>query len=1171
MKYSIFLALAIAEIRTTLRLVRTWILVIAAVSLMVYLYVLELNDHETYSSMSSSAASANARFVIGVSTIGTRTLSEYLLLLFQIGIVALAFDIRSRDIRDRIVDVIDSKPITNLELLSARLSSITFLMILVTAAAIGLLVVVGSTLEYFDLPYGGSIEPVSVISFLLMDLAPNLIFWGALSLFLAVLIRIRLVVFTALIGLALANFWITPFLPTYLAEALVGTTSMVIVPSDLAPEFTNGAILLQRLAMVLLAAGLVLASAAIQSRTDGSSKFVREGIAIVCLFFSVGIQSTCIYTAIEANNDTARIAAVHEAMSKVPRADILHIEGAVSIDPGHELDVEYRITFESPTEMVDVLLFAFNPGFRIVAIELDGEPVRHRFEDGLIHIFDPHKESHKAKELRIVAYGKPDINFAYLDSRLNRLSEKLIEGIALRRLGVRSALNDNSYVALMPAIKWYPTSGAAYGEEAIEETPRDQFTLDLTVDIPPSWSIAGPGAREILSESDTTRVRFAPNTTVPSVALLASRFARQSTDVAGHEFELLMNPKHLSNVSLFSATLPRLKTELEEILTRANDFDLPYPFGTFAVVEVPASLRVYGGGSRMNSVHALPGILLLRETGFPTANFESRIRSIAEETMLSSKLPDSILYRLLEAYFSNDFDGGNPFTSASRNFMNFQTEATGYGAIALSYLVDVLATKIITEREGFFSIYYAGSPTAIQTTAVRLLKRSEVIDTRPQTHIVTLRDYLVNRPQVWDGMLSTALVDLDFKDSPKHALDVLFLKVDALADALHDIIGADNIALLLSELRSRHAGGSYTYDDFLKLATEHGINLNQVLDQWLDGTELPGFQIHETETVRLADDDQGAPVYQTSFYLANEQPAPGVVEISFYVRRPSYGSFRSDVKPLLINPESYSRIALHSESAIEQIGVRPYLSLNRETFVIKVNEPDSWEPQNIEKMQLIEHEVDRRPEDDGSIVVDDLDPEFTIIGNEIREREFSPATLRSMASFDGIFLDKSLDQNLPAWSSYSLFESSCYRVSNHRQAWGKYRQAMVVCFPPDTHMLRSNFETNLPFDGRWSLDYFFPIGQTGSMSVIRVGDDVDRFALRSLYYAFPPTGSYPITIRNNDSSLAVEFDLAAASHGWNRLGEYQLKRGKVDVEVQASEQKVLHVDAIRWTPIRSSR
>ena len=111
------------------------------------------------------------------------------------------------------------------------------------------------------------------------------------------------------------------------------------------------------------------------------------------------------------------------------------------------------------------------------------------------------------------------------------------------------------------------------------------------------------------------------------------------------------------------------------------------------------------------------------------------------------------------------------------------------------------------------------------------------------------------------------------------------MKGDAVSDSVSEVLTVEEIGKLLATLRNRFAGATYTIDDFNEIQDELALDLDEIVGDWLFDTELPGFQLYEPKVVRLLDDDLGVPVYQTTFYLKNEEPSPGVIKLSFDERR----------------------------------------------------------------------------------------------------------------------------------------------------------------------------------------------------------------------------------------------------------------------------------------------
>ena len=209
--------------------------------------------------------------------------------------------------------------------------------------------------------------------------------------------------------------------------------------------------------------------------------------------------------------------------------------------------------------------------------------------------------------------------------------------------------------------------------------------MDIEVEVPSGWLVAGPGTRRLVEEGKTTSFRFSPSIPIPEVALAGSEFVQRSLTVSGTNFELLLNKKHTRNLEVLEPMVPALEEWIEDRLAELNKVGLDYPFETLTFVEVPVSLRVFGGGWRMDTVFSPPGIQMLRESGFPTARFDNSVKGVGEKVQDEDDKAQYFLW-LVGTFFENDYQGGNPFISLSKNLVNYQTMPEGPGATALSFL-----------------------------------------------------------------------------------------------------------------------------------------------------------------------------------------------------------------------------------------------------------------------------------------------------------------------------------------------------------------------------------------------------------------------------------------------------------------------------------------------------
>jgi ABC-type transport system involved in multi-copper enzyme maturation permease subunit len=101
------------ELRHTRRLVRYWVFLSIAYlfGLAGYAYYSAL--HALFSSVSASVGMIGPRYLM-------MAIGLYYITGFVLGIVFLGFDVRARDVRESIVEVLDSRPLSNFELVGGR-------------------------------------------------------------------------------------------------------------------------------------------------------------------------------------------------------------------------------------------------------------------------------------------------------------------------------------------------------------------------------------------------------------------------------------------------------------------------------------------------------------------------------------------------------------------------------------------------------------------------------------------------------------------------------------------------------------------------------------------------------------------------------------------------------------------------------------------------------------------------------------------------------------------------------------------------------------------------------------------------------------------------------------------------------------------------------------------
>lgn len=1129
-------AVALAEMRSARRQVRTWGFSLLAVGGSLFFFIGSSVQHAQEGWISPVTQFPAPRFAM--SSVGM-----LVLLAFLFGVIFLSFDVRARDRRERMVEVLDTRPVSNVELLLGRVLGV------VGTAFLGALtlVVLVQTLGSVGGALGAPTEPVqltSLATFLFIDALPMLLAWVSVVVLLAVLLRNRLLVAVAALGLLAAWVLWSQSQPLYLSS-LVGPTMFGNLASDLLPRVAEPATALHRLALVVAAVGVLCAAAALHPRLDNRRRPGR--LAVSAGLIGVG-GATMFGLFVDATNGVEireHWLAVHREASTEHVADIEHVAGTVRIDPGRELaiDVVMRLVASAESRASGELVMSFNPGMTIRDVRINGEPTVAVHRDGLLRFEPPATDGGFEFELR--ADGVPDPSFAYLDSAFDFATDSTGRRNATLFLGRDASIYEAEYVALMPGVHWLPRPGANVGLEDPGRVERDFHTVDLAVEVPDGWLVAGPGRRQAAGEGG---FRFNPRSPVPAVALIASGFERRAMEVAGVELELLMSPGHLDSLAVFEDAVEPLGDRLGELFGEATSAGLDYPYRGLSLVEVPATLRRCGGGWRMDTVQALPGILLLNERGFPTARFDFAFRR-AKSRIDGADGEDSKI-KALERYFRNDYAGGDPFVGLERNLVRFQAGVAGDGmaATALEFVVEELADLVLSGRAGYFNAHVF---TPDGGTSLGRLAFATSMALGIDGGQGGIRNVVANRPAVWDLALGTSLGSLDSADDPAGVLDVLALRGGAVARAIFDALGQERTGVLLGELRRR---GSYDVAAFYEAADLAGVDLRPLLGDWLNDAGLPGFVASPARTTRLPETARGRPRFETRVHVRNDEPAPGLVRLRYatarWLKMKGPGTMLSE--PVRVPGRSSTEISLVTASPVIQMWMAPYLSLNRGDVRLAVETADGPGSEGFTGARPSDWEPPTLP----GIVVDDLDAGFVVERGTRR----SGFRMGNMAR-EPRRLTGEMDHGIPSyllWVGVGKIDGE-WRRQDVPSSWGKYRHTVARASAADGHS-RAVFSTDLPGAGEWRLDYHMPVVQQFSKGIRFRGQPQGLLAA---------LGDYDMVLQFGDGEeYAVAFDASGAENGWNDLGRFDLPRGPVRLVVSnRSSGDLVLADAVRWRPV----
>ena len=1146
--------LAIAEIRSCSRMFRT-VLLIVLPFLYIFLGMMYWSGQAV--SYDNAALNSPAAGVFGPGYIVVQFVQP-VMLWFTIGIVFLAFDARSRDVRDRIFEAVDSRPVTNLELVAGRVLGTSLLLLAPVVVIMAVILLCGFPVLVAGWELSGLVEAVKVLFFLVWDVVPNLILFGSVTILLSTVLRFRVAVASAILGVMAFYYLLHVAMPLYLQSGLLSYSDTTFLVSHIAPQLISWEIILSRTGVLILAVSFLLLAAGLYPRLlnrpersqwigVGLSVFLVGGLTLGGLGFSKFL-------------DLQRVehwAAIHKEHQSHQQTDIDSIKGVVEIRPGRSIKLDLNLVMTPQSdEKLDAWLFSLNPGYRIERVAVDDEVIDdtdYKFKDGILRIPAVNGMA-TGGTVHLVAQGVPDPLFAYLDSALDWRKIEPSKAKRLTLLGHRPYEFHPQYFALLSGVSWFPTSGAAYGRQVFETYKRDFFEMDLEVKVPDQWIVAGPGTRESL-DAPHTGFRFKPHQPVPEFALIGSKFVRRAFETSGIEFELLLSPKHTKNLSALTSVMPALQDWVEKQIDRLQEHGLSYPLGTLSFVEVPSHLRVYRGGWNMSSAYSPPGIVMLRESGFPKAKFKSVIVKAEREFGDDIDRLESYLFEYLKNYFQNDLHGGSPMVSIGEQFLGYQTTPHGEGATALHAFVNELAGSIAGEGVGVFSIYF------ILDDQNTLASTAEPGEWFARNFVNVIRGGRLSRERVWKPELHTVLADLNFETQPRNSLEEILLKSHAVSWTVREVVSQQKISTFLGRLTSEHRGRTYSSEEFFEIAREAGVDFDSLVGDWLNSTELPGFLVRKPTHVRVPSGEDGKYEYQTSVVIRNDEPVPGTVSIEYSLEE-HREEFWADAVHFPGN--TALRVNLRTDAPVEYLTVHPHLSLNSDDIGFQVAAEQYPYARTEEPVPYVE-EYDWIPVEDDAIVVDDLSEGFSIVNGADYSSQDKKRSLFAHFSghkdFTPIFnygLPSTLSaQDFAERGEYSVW----YRQSDHR-SHGKYTRTYVLN-STGAKEAQPRFATKLPSVGRWLLEYHVP----------SIGDWLyplrQKLHFGIVSYASSPRerGNHRFEIDLGNSSDSVELDLSKVPSGWNQLGIYETSSPEVFVTLVEVTDGVAIADAIRWTPI----
>ena len=1129
------------ELLSTIRLVRFWLVMLLLSSAMFTAYILSCLVYVNIAPFNISFVGGTPKYLLG-------NLDPTYFLFFQAGILLLVFDQRQRLQRNRMLEVIESRPVSNLQYQLGNTLCYSGLMWAVIFVNVLLMQCIGLTSQLFQFDTADTLQLRSMFNLLVVDTPVALLFWTSLFLLLSHVLRSRLLVLSTSLFLMLAYYlWVlnTPF---SFVDLLSHSSNQTLFISDILPALPSTTSWIMRAGALLLVVALVTIGAWLYRRSNSTHRVWTQALPLTSLLLSGLVMTTGVLYELFKTNEMRNWREAHLTSEWNTELDIQTIQGAVEINPRKHLHIDLILGFKLTSESaVQSLVFTLNPGYRVSSIHLNETQCKFEFKQGILEISVPFSvEPETTYSLKVQATGKPNPRFAYINAPYDYLKDANFPIQAIHSFGTDGSVYNSKFVALMPGVYWYPVPGSIPRAADDVSFRKDFFDVELQIrlDAPTSWTVVGPGISSPIP-NERPNYWIKPNIPIASIGLFASEYVEIAYEFESIRLALYIHLRHSKKFSHLERYQQRVIEKLDKYFNDLEAQEVPVPYSSLAVIEVPNVLRTVGGGWRMDRLNSLPGVVLMKERGLPTLNLNRLVR---EDDGTDADRRDKFNRTWSALRLADERALGNEslLLGVQDQIWKHHIFITGPHHRALDLILQVWSARFTSMFNSRLFSVYASAQTSRMTgvnfpSALGIDRgRSASLYRKDTLYWKELR--LGARPEIWNLLERSALSKLKFNlENHREEFEVLLLKSRLIAESIDDFqrhSGRNsNFNLWLTKLRRKFVAQPLTFEDMASLALDFDIEFEHFLADWLAKDTLAGFELEQGVSTQIADSEDGKPRFLFSFDIRNSQSAAGYVFVPAYL--PS--------NPLIVLEGNTSRhVTILLDRGLDfgaglNLPLYTGLSLNRGPLGLfirtkNVSVDESLVPQAVVK------ESNFVPKQIG-IVVDDLDDGFVVHQPSPIPMRFRlvPRDWFRLSVFEQIF-----DGVLPDIGEEIRIHHATWVRRTEQNAYGKYRRTVALSSVPGSlkvHPVR--FIADIPESGRWSLDFYLH--------------------LPSNFMQYGSIENFNLKIENGSRHWNEEFYPDPLVLGWKTVGEYKLDRGRTDVViVGTTKPSVVYADAIRW-------
>ena len=977
---------------------------------------------------------------------------------------------------------------------------------------------------------GHTTDFMAYIYYFLLISLPTLMFILGASFLLMSIIRNQAITFILLLGyIALTLFYLKTkvyYLFDYMAF------NIPLMKSEFVGFSNLNEILVHRGIYFFLGLGFISLTVFLLRRLPQSKgmNYISLIFGILTIGFSVSLMNNHIQRFKHDQQTRDSIISLNNRYASEPVFDITRHNISLQ-HTGKTIEVNSRITLQNNNNSpADKIILNLNPGLFVESIHSGADPLEYLRKQHLI-IIQPGRKISPADtfQLTIKYIGSINEAFCYLDIDEETRQEKY--GPDMLNIPKKYSFITSEYVLLTQETGWYPGSGVTYSTTNPHWLHRD-FT-EFTLDVQTSHNIIPVSQGKILKEENGWK--FSPEHPLPQISLAIGHYEKTTIDTNDIQFSVYYKTGH----NFFSGSLPEIKDTITAIIfERFEDYqrniNLSYPFSRFSIVETPVQFASYNHIWSSGFGIVQPEIIFFPEKGLLTreVDLKGQVKRFKRWSKWSKESSTDKQYQVRAL---NDFcnlfinEMGRPNWQRGSGRDSWQPEETFNHYFIFPVFYN-------------FSNYIESENWPIINRIVEAYLQSSSSDER----FAWIRDYIGVSE---DEKANMALQNKSFSEllldkEQKTIIDnIIKLKGEVLFSIIKTKAGEEEFDKFLYDFFTENLYRKVSFEEFNeKLYEKFNLSLYQYMDNWFNGTQMPGYLFSPIIGKNVKDGERILSMVQ--FKVSNLENADGVIKLRFRLssqggrqRRGRFSGGKGEEdntveKVIYLEKGQTKEVSYLFDNDPRMMTIYTLTSKNIPSIITK-NFPkleDNYKIKPVEYERLTDNPV--RNLEKNEIIIDNEDPEFSVIQPES----------------EGLLIKLLFppDESNIEYSSFRTWRAPInWTPTTNSSFYGKYiRSASYI---------RSG-------SGDRKAIWKVPINKTAYYDVYYYKENVQQRRSRD-----KPKGEYQFVIHHNNGTDEPVLSLNNDQTGWNHLGSYYFSPDTAIVELtNNSESRVVIADAIKF-------